>query len=47
MPEKIDDLLPTAKEAQKQIAIKEAEKGRCRGGKTRLDRKAEQAIRLD
>ena len=26
MPEKIDDLLPTAKEAQKQIAIKEAEK---------------------
>ena len=26
MPETIDDLLPTAKEAQKQIAIKEAEK---------------------
>jgi hypothetical protein len=26
MPEKIDDLLPTAKEALKQIAIKEAEK---------------------
>jgi hypothetical protein len=25
-PDKIDDLLPTAKEAQKQIAIKEAEK---------------------
>ena len=26
MPEKIDDLLPTAKEIQKQAAIKEAEK---------------------
>ena len=26
MPEKIDDLIPTAKEIQKQAAIKEAEK---------------------
>jgi hypothetical protein len=31
MPEKIDDLLPPAKEIQKQAALKEAGKGRYGG----------------